>query len=221
MSKAKSERTRPLRWKKTALSSMGYETMLAEMEEIQSRCDDVSYYANDMDTLISALDGEEEEALEFRWAFSDLSAKCSSLYELVYDLDRQDYDDCTVALIGNRFEMVGYDSAEEDYYHLTRYEGKLGQTEAGKRLMRHTKAEMIAMIGQAVGTLLAFYDLRQQYDYLRATMEILTDDNQSILRQIKEIEKLYERVAIPLPTTEDVETFDRMVATLPERMWVE
>lgn len=218
---SKSERTRPLRWKRGALASMGYDTMLEELETIQEQCDEVTYYAEDMDTLISALDGEEEEALEFRWAFSDLSAKADRLTEQLYDLDQQDYDDCTVALIGNRYELVGYDSVEEDYRHLTRYEADLSATESGKRLMRHTKAEMISMIGQAVGTLLVFFDLRQQYDYLKATMDILTDDNQSIIRQMKEIEQLYERVTDIHPAQVDVERFDWMVSMLPGRMWIE
>ena len=41
--------------------------------------------------------------------------------------------------------------------------------------MRLTKPEMIATIGQCVGVLLAFYDLRHQYDYLKAAMDVLRD----------------------------------------------
>lgn len=65
-------------------------------------------------------------------------------------------DDCTVALIGNRYNTLGYDSEEEDYFSLTGYEQELAQTEAGKRLMRMTKAEMISTIGQCFGITLAF-----------------------------------------------------------------
>lgn len=220
---SKSKHTRPLLWKKPALSSMGWETMLAEIEAIMEQCDDVAYYANDMDTLISALDGEEEEALEFRMAFSDLAAKADRLYAALWEWrDCQRYDDCTVALIGNRYELVGYDTIDEDYYALCRWDTQLAVTEAGKRLMRHTKAELLSMVGQAVGMLLSFVDLRQQYDYLKATMDILTDNNRSVLRQIRELEQLYERVGgTAYPLREDVEAFDRMAALLPERMWIE
>lgn len=218
----KAERSRNLRYKRGALASMGWQTIMEELEQISEQCSDVAYYIGDNDTLIDALDGDEEEAFEFRMGFSDLNAKCDAVIEQMYEWDcQQDFDDCTVALIGNRYELVGYDSVEEDYFQLCGYEEELATTEAGKRLCRHTKAEMVSMIGQALGTLLAFYDLRQQYDYLKATMEILTDDNRSVLRQIKEIEQLYERVTDILPAQKDVEMFDRMVEMLPERMWVE
>lgn len=218
---SRGERTRALRYKKGALASMGFRAMLDELGEIVERCDDVSYFIGDMDTLIDALDGNDEDAFEFRMAFCDLSARAEALYERVWEMDGEQYDDCTVALIGNWYEMVGYDGYEEDYFSLTDYEAELSTTEAGKRLMRHTKAEMISMIGQALGTLLAFVNLRQQYDYLKATMDVLTDDNHSVLQQIKQIEALYEKVCMPYPARSDVEMFDRVTAFLPERMWVE
>ena len=218
----KAERSRDLRYKRGALASMGYQSMFDELEQITEACDNVAYYTDDMDTLIDALDGNDEEAYEFRMAFSDLSARATDLMEHIYEVDRQEYDDCTVALIGNRYEMVGYDGFEEDYFSLTGYEAELSTTEAGKRLMRHTKKEMLSMIGQALGILLAFLDLRQQYDYLKATMDILTDSNHSILKQIREIEAAYEKVgAVKYPARKDMEAFDRMTALLPERMWVE
>ena len=63
---------------------------------------------------------------------------------------------------------------------------------SGKRLMRKTKEEMISIIGQCFGIVIAYLDLRQSYDYLKATFDILRDDNLSILKMIKEIEAAYE-----------------------------
>lgn len=218
----KAERSRNLRYKRPALASMGYQEMFEEMEKIVEQCDDVAYFAGDMDRLIDALDGEEEESMEFRIAFSDLSAKATELMDQIYSVSEEEYDDCTVALIGQRYRMVGYDGFEEDYFQLTSYEEGLAETEAGKRLMRHTKKEILEMIGHAVGVLLAFLDLRQQYDYLKATMDILTDSNHSIMKQIREIEAAYEKVgAVKYPEPRDVAAFDRMTELLPERMWVE
>ena len=64
----------------------------------------------------------------------------------------------------------------------------MAQTEAGKRLMRRTKADMIATIGQCLGILLAFFDLRQQYDYLKATFDILI--RQIIQQSVKSPDRL-------------------------------
>lgn len=99
-------------------------------------------------------------------AFADLSAKADQLQEALWDQSFEDFyrefDDATVALIGNRYRLVGYDTDEEDYSSLTGYEQKLAQTEAGKRLCRLTKAEMLSRIGWAMGITLAFFDLRHE-----------------------------------------------------------
>lgn len=223
MVQSKAERTKALRYKRPALQSMGWDQIMAELEEITEACDDVSYYIGDTDALLEAFDGDDEEAYEFRFAFSDLSAKCVQLSDAMYEWEaRDDFDDCTVALIGNRYDVVGFDSLEEDYYSLTRYEEELATTEAGKRLMRKTKAEMIASIGQAIGTLLAFLDLRERYDYLKATMDILRDENHSILQAVKQIEEAYEKaMEHPCSWNKDWRAFDRLTEMLPDRMWIE
>ena len=110
---------------------------------------------------------------------SSESAANHALNQYFEDFYRE-FDDATVALIGNRYNLVGYDSEEEDYFSLTSYEEGLAQTEAGKRLCRLTKTEMLSRIGWAFGLMLAFFDLRQKYDYLKATFDILRDENTSL-----------------------------------------
>lgn len=208
---------------------MGAEHIMRELEEIQAACDDIRYYvenADDDETLLNAI-GDEEDEWEFRMAFADLSAKADNLASCLYDQNFEDFyrdfDDCTVALIGNRYEMVGYDAEEEDYYSLTSFEQGLAETEAGKRLCRLTKAEMVSRIGWAFGITLAFFDLRQSYDYLKATFDILRGENNSLLQIIKDIETQYEKAEAARfdPWDGCTKRFDEMLAALPERAWVE
>ena len=126
-----------------------------------------------------------------------------------------------MALIGNRYDTVGFDELEEDYYSLTGYDYELAHTEAGKRLMRRTKADMLSMIGQSVGILVAFLDLRQRYDYLKATMDILRDQNTSVLQAVKDLEKAYEEAAEAHFCGPAGERFEQLLWPVPERMWVE
>lgn len=80
MSEIKATRTRNLRYKRPALASMGFDTMMAELEEIESACSDVHWFADqDDETLINALDGDEEEAWEFKLAFADNVRRSISL----------------------------------------------------------------------------------------------------------------------------------------------
>lgn len=230
MSEIKANRARNLRYKRSALASMGFEHIWDELDEMRETCDAIHWWSDqDNDTLLNTLDGDEDDVWEFKMAFSDLEAKADQLFDTIYDLTRYDedfgrtYDDCTVALIGNRYRAVGWDSFEEDYFALTQYEGELAQTESGKRLMRKTKAEVISTVGQCLGILIAFLDLRQQYDYLKATFDILRDENTSMLQQIKAIDAAYEAMAAAdwyeRPTAE--KQFDRLLAALPDRAWIE
>jgi len=209
---------------------MGFEFLRVELDDIRDACDTIHWWTDqDDETLLNALDGDDEDVWEFKLAFSHLEAKADELFETIHELCRyeddfgQVYDDCTVALIGNRYQTIGYDGFEEDYYSLTGYELGLAQTESGKRLMRRTKAEIISIIGQCFGILIAFLDLRQQYDYLKATFDILRDENTSMLQQVREIDAAYKALVTAdwSARSEAEKKFDRLLSALPDRVWVE
>ena len=87
-----------------------------------------------------------------------------------------------------------------------------------------TESRVPKRFGQSVGTLLAFLDLRQSYDYLKATFDILRDENTSMLQQIKAIEAAYEEACCTdwwHIKKEAVERFDRLLEALPDRVWIE
>lgn len=230
MSAIKAERARNLRYKRAALASMGFDSIWSELDDIREKCATIHWWTDqDDETLLNALDGDDDDVWEFKMTFSDLEAKADRLFETIYDLTRyednfgQTYDDCTVALIGRRYCTIGFDGFEEDYFALTKYEGELAQTESGKRLMRKTKAEIISTVGQCLGILIAFLDLRQQYDYLKATFDILRDENTSMLQQIKAIDAAYENMvkADWYERPEAEKQFDQLMAALPDRAWIE
>ncbi len=68
-----------------------------------------------------------------------------------------------------------------------------------------------------------FLDLRQQYDYLKATFDILWDENTSLLKQIKEIEAAYEAADETgwYSWYAEVKRFDQLLDCLPDRAWIE
>ena len=79
MSEIKANRTRNLRYKRPALASMGFDTMIAELDEIEEACSDVHWFTDqDDETLINALGGDEE-AWEFKLAFANLEAEADQL----------------------------------------------------------------------------------------------------------------------------------------------
>lgn len=223
------ERAMSLRYKRPALASLGAEFIISELDEIREACSDVHWYMEtDDDSLLAALDGDVEEEFEFKMAFAELEGRAENLARTLedigwYEKDGVEFDDCLVALIGNRYEIIGFDSVEEDYFSLCDYEEDLAYTEAGKRLTRLTKKEMLSRIGQTVGITMAILDLRHQYDYLKATMDILRGENQSILKVIKEIEEVYKQAeAVNFDEWyASTQKLNQLIAMLPDRAWLE
>ena len=210
-----------MRYKRPALAELGYEFLTQGLQEICEECDNVKYYIDSDDGsdggLIASTDGDEELAEEFKLAFTMLSDDAQSLWDAVQsyntDLDAETYNDCTCALIGNRYNMLGYDEMETDYYSLSRYESQLAETEAGERLMRRTKKDMISTIGQCVGVAMAYQDLRLRFDYLKAAMDVQMGINLDLLQDVNDINEAWKN--------EDWQKLERLAAELPERAWVE
>ena len=61
------------------------------------------------------------------------------------------------------------------------------------------------------------------YDYLRATFDILRDENTSLLGIIKDIEKAYDEMEADnfREWADSTRHFDQMLAALPDRAWLE
>lgn len=219
---SKAERSKALRYKKPALAELGYETICDELYAIEDECAGVRWVMDsDVDTLTNALDGDEDEAFEFRMMFSELASECYQLRSALDEYEEQHFDDCSSALLGNIFDMVGYDGYQEDYYSLTGYERGLAQTEAGKRIMRMTKSEMLSEIGRTIGIILSFQNVQYKYDYLRATMDILNGENTSFLQVIKDIEAAYDKMNEDGLYSEASRRFDGLIEDLPDKIWIE
>ena len=68
-------RARNLRYKRAALASMGFDIIRNELEEMRDSMDAIHWWSDqDEETLLNALDGDEDDAWEFKMAFSDLEA---------------------------------------------------------------------------------------------------------------------------------------------------
>lgn len=220
----KAEHSRQLRYRKAALAELGYEQIRDRLYEISGECANIRWIMDgDIDTLTNALDGDEEEAYEFRMMFAELSAECEQLWSAIDEYEEQHFDDCSVALIGNRFEAVGYDGYQEDYYSLTSYESELAVSESGKRIMRMTKPEMLQEIGRTLGIILSFQNVQYKYEYLKATMDILNGENTSYMQMIKDIESAYEKANEDgfHEWEQSVRKFDRLIGDLPVKTWIE
>lgn len=229
----RAEKSRNLRYKRCAIESLEYETILNELEAITEECSEVAYHVGDAWELVEGVIGDEDEADEFRMLFPDLSADADRLWESLMECSNLDqkygvqFEDCTVALFGSsiRYQMSVeyYDELYMDYDVLTFRDAKIAVSEAGQRLMRLTKAQMLELMAMTFRVVIGYLDIRQRYDYLHAAMDILKGDNGAQMSTIRQINEVYEEAAAVKfsPFEEPTKRFDKLLALLPQSMFLE
>ena len=219
------EKAKELRYKKSVAEGFNIYDIQQELEEISSSCDDVRWCINgNEDELIEALDGDEEEAYEFRIMFSELSVEADELNSILGTEEITEYFDMFFAAVAHgAMKLLGFDTYEEDYYEMTRYQQEWAEDEATKKLMRLTKQELIAAARQCFGVAAAILNIRYKYDYLKAAMDVIKGKNHAYLEAIREIEKLYDKASEDEwnEWADSVKKFDQAAQAMPDRAWLE
>lgn len=222
----KRQKAKALRYKKPIVKDLNLETIQEELWEIQEACTDVQwYYDTDEDTLINALDGDEDEAQEFKMMFADLCAECE---RMAADLEEEYVPDCFndlfVAAGAGEYAggLLGWDAYEGDYFGIG-CPPSWAEEESTKRIFRMTKKELIDATRACLRVLYSYIGLRHRYDCLKAALDILRDENTGYLQLVKQIEETYERAAADgfyswYGSTRD---FDRLLENLPPEAWVQ
>ena len=215
-----------MRYKKPIAKDLNLQTINEELWEIQEECENVHWFCDtDEETLINALDGNEDEAYEFKMLFADLCAECEQMSN---DLQEEWIPECFdiffVAVGAGEVYggLLGYDNYEGDYFGLNCTDA-WAEDEAKKVLKRMTKDELIAAARQCFRVYSSYIALRYRYDCLKNSMDILRDQNTGYLQTVKEIEELYlkaeqEEFRDWKPNTRKLENY---LNSLPKEAWIQ
>lgn len=223
-------KARQLRYKKPIVNHLNLSSIREELWNIQEECENVQWYCDtDEETLINALDGDEDEAYEFKMMFSDLCAECERMRD---DLDEEWIPECFdrffVAVgAGEDFGgLLGYDTYEQDYFGLS-FEETWAEDESKKVLKRMTKDELIEASRQCFRVYQSFISLRHRYDCLKTSMDILRDQNTGYLQMVKQIEEVYERAERETEGfkwtcgKQVIYELDRVLGNMPQEAWIQ
>ena len=221
-------KARNLRYKKPIANGLTLDDIKNTLWDISEACTDVQYYIDgDDDTLLNALDGDEDDAYEFKMMFSTLSAECEQMqYNLNYEYVPEYFDLFFVA-VNKGGQMLGYDTYEQDYYGLGHYESGWANEEAVKRMKALTKDQLIQAMQCCFGVYQAYIGLTYRYDCIRAAMDILRDENTGYLKMVKQIEELYGKSEEETDgfkycwRSDTLDTFNRLLDNMPQEAWIQ
>ena len=221
-------KARNLRYKKPIANGLNLGDIKNKLWDIQEECSEVEYYiGGDDETLLNALDGDEDDAYEFKMMFSELSAECE---QMQYDLDNEyipEYFDLFFVAVNKGSEILGYDTYEHDYYGLSDFESGCANEEAVKKIKALTKDQMIEAIQYCFGIYQAYIGLIYRYDCIKSAMDILRDENTGYLKMIKQIEGLYQKANDETSgfkycfVGETLKSFDKLLEHLPQEAWIQ
>lgn len=224
----KAYKAKQLRYKKPIVRDLNIETMRSELWDMISACEDIHWYDNDEESLVSALDGDEDEAYEFKIAFSDLEAE---LEQFQGDLDSEyisDYFDVLFPAVEAKYAggYLGFDQYEGDYYGLDPYEYSWAENEAAKKIMSLTKKEILKVVGQCLKIAYQYMAIRYRYDCLDAAIEILRGKNMERIKIIKGIEEQYmiadkSSDGFKWQYDDEVTKLDYMLREVPQEYWIQ
>lgn len=155
-------------------------------------CSEVAYAAEDYDALIDALDGDEDEAYEFRMAFSDLQSQFEMFYEALNEAWVPKCFDLLFAVSASGTDSMFYqEELTMDIIRMDRYDLSYEQEKGREILKRMTKDELLDATRQCLTIATSYMSLRARYDALRGTMDVVRGKNGAILRAVRRIDELY------------------------------
>ena len=223
----KAYRAKQLRYKKPIARYLNIDTIRDELYDMMNACEEIHWYDNDEESLVNALDGDEDMAWGFKMAFSDLEADLERFQE---DLNEQyvpDYFDMLFPAAGARYAggYLGFDTYENDYMGIQPWEYDLAEDEAAKNFMRLTKKQMLEAVGACLKIAYQYMAIRYRYDCMEAAIEILRGENMERLQTVKAIEEQYliadkASDGFKFRVIETV-NLERMLEIVPQEYWIQ
>lgn len=231
---SKAEQCRNLMYKRAIVEELNLFEIQNCLTDMTEACSNIHYAFDDDETLINAFDGNEDEAHEFIMTFTDLDVEIERLYESFEEMygyrddPEKEFNDVTVALIGEWFRILGFDSYREDYFGFeSHYLEGISVEESQKRIMRKTKKDMLDKIGKTMAFLIKYIDVKSRYEYMKAAVEIFQNENIAVYSTIKNINDKYKELFDKngkldrWEKEKQIREFDKIVEELPEKYWVE
>ena len=223
-------KAKQLRYKKPIVKNLNLDFIQQDLWDIQEACEEVHWFTDSddgEDTLLNALNGDEDEAYEFKMEFADLCAECERMFE---DLNEEWVPECfdiffVSAGAGESYGgLLGFDEYEGDYFGIG-CSDSWAEDETKKKLKQMTKDELIASTRQCFKVFQAYIGLHNRYDSLKAAIDILRDQNTGHIQTVKEIERLYEEASKQQDRfaeySKEWKEFERYTDALPQEAWIQ
>lgn len=223
----KAYRAKQLRYKKPIARHLNICTIQDELCDMMEACEEIHWYDNDEESLVNALDGDDDEAFEFKMAFSDLEAELEQFQSDLEDAYVPEYYDMLFPAVKARYAggYLGWDEYEGDYMGIDPFTYDWAENEAGKKFMQLTKRQMLEAVGACLKIAYQYIAIRYRYDCMEAAIEILRGENREKLQAVKSIEEQYviaDKASNGFQWGDaEVARLDKLLDLIPQEYWIQ
>lgn len=196
--------------------------------EAMELASDVEYFEAKDSNLLNALDGDDDEANEFRLAFSQLSGDLQRFLDDIQDECVSEYFDLFFPAIGAGGAFggyLGYDEYEEDYFGIEPYEYAWAEDEASKAILRLTKKDILQAAGSCLKVAANYMSVKYRYDCLETSLRILQGNNLETLKMLDALNHQYDEAegvskGFEYGWKPEVRIYEKMLEEIPQEFWV-
>ena len=224
----KREKAKRLRYAKPAVRELNLEAIQEGLCEIREACSDVQWYIDSedgSDTLLNAIE-DEDDVYEFKMSFATLELETEKMYS---DIEETWIPECfDLFFVGINAKsvgggMYGWDEYEGDYFGLDSFDADAAERKSREKLERMTKRELLDAMEVCFRVAVSYIGLRTRFENLKAALDILRDQNTAVLKQVRAIDEAYNKAAeCDFDSWRDGDKeFDKLLAVIPDRLWLE
>ena len=224
------ERAKALRYKKSMARDLNLWQIQQDLEEMQETCYDIQWWIDSTgeETLLANMDGDEDEAYEFKMAFSDLEA---GLIQFQNDLQEEWIPECFDDLVPAMKQRdyggyLGFDEYEGDYFGIQPFQHEWAEEASEKRVCRLTKKELLEACGQTLKVITQYATLKYRYDCLKTAFDVIKGENVRLMKLFRGIEEQYEKAneasdGFKYDWGKEVDKLDSMLWEVPQEYWIQ
>lgn len=184
----KRRKAKQMRYKKPIAKDLNLSAIQEELWDIQGECENVCWFCDtDEETLINALDGDEDEAYEFKMMFADLCAECEQMSE---DLNEEWVPECFDISLWSETELVGGGIMNQNPINrLIKINMDMMDiaTEDGLNFDNRLGLGFLAFTSHIQSGIKAIVELKHNYASLKAQYEIEKEKNEELREMLDSV----------------------------------
>ena len=205
-------------WKRSMLAELNLISIKANLEEIADDQCTRKYdnkYTNLNSTAAFYYELFREDFVYLECRACELLDTLNYRYELISE---EDFNDLSVAVLGDTHKVLGFDVVEQDYFHMFDSCEKWATEETAKRVKRWTKDEILEKYAQVFTIITTYLEITSGISGIEVALAAIEEEGTTLEKNMNAVERAYNEL---FGERHNEKAFNLAIAKIPQKMWIE